>query len=240
MSLKGDKYENQEEVRLRLENSVVLYDNSPVYITRCGFPEKEDGKKDVARVFFIPLPLAGKRPGGKARIVGYDEFDGPIFEKGPELKETRKFLSSRKFDLSPFKMGYFNHKGKAYYVSRAPVRQYKQGLTAKNCTIVDVKGKPVRDITFDLMLRTEGFVDMVNGKYPSFKQAGAMLGDEEQSSVAVSRTFAFVIDHELDSLFLLHKGIRCGMALKDDRAIRVPGKFQFLKEEMEDCRIPIA
>lgn len=223
MSLKGDKYETQEEVRLRLEGSVVLYKEKPVYITRCSFPEEEDKKGEIARVYFMPLPY-GKRLKKGERQPG----------------ETRKFLSSKNFDLAPFRMGYFNYKGRAYFASRAPVRQYKQGLTGKTCSIKGIKGRPADDINFDMMIKTDGFADMVAGNYPTFAEIGELLGDEEQSSVAISRSFAFEIDHDLDSLFLLHKGVRCGLALRDDKALRIPEKYRFLREEMEECGIPLA
>lgn len=216
MSLKGDKYENAEEVRFRLENTVVMYDRQPVYISRVEVPDAED-KGEIARVYFYDLPL-----------------------KGAGLKETRKFLSSKKFDLAPFPMGYVNHNGQASFVTRNPVRQNKQGLVAATTIITNIKGQKSEEIGFNDLLRSQGFVDMVNGNYPSFKEAGESLGNKDHSSVAVSRMFAFVIDHELEALYLLHKGIRCGLALKNDRALKVPPKFHFLKEEMEECRIPLA
>lgn len=214
MSLKGDKYETAEEVQIRLQGTIVLYDGSPVYISRVNIPEAGDDDK-IARVWFYPLPLVG---GGN---------------------ETRKFLSSRKFDLAPFKMGYMNRGGQAYFLSRAPLRQYQQGLNAKVLIIQTIKGQKA-DFGYDNCIRDRGFVDMVAGKYPSFKDAGDMLGNHETSSVAVSRMFAFVIDHDLEALYLLHKGVKCGLALKNDRALKVPPKFHFLKEEMEECRIPLA
>lgn len=216
MSLKGDKYETTEEVNFRLKDTVVLYDGKPVYITQVRIPEAEDGK-EIARVFFKELPIVGR--GGR---------------------ETRKFLSSRKFDLTPFKMGYMNFSGSAVFVSRSPVRQNRQGLSQAVTTFTDCKGRRYENITFNLMLQSLGFVDMVNGKYPSFKDAGELLGDNETSSVAVSRTFAFVIYHDLEALLLLHKGTRCGIALKEDKAVKVPPKFHFLREEMEEHRIPLA
>jgi hypothetical protein len=219
MSLKGDKYETQEEVNFRLNNTVVLYDGKPVYITRVNIPEVED-KKEIARVFFVELPY-GKKLGDGA-------------------KETRKYLSSRKFDISPFRMGYFNHNGEAIFASRTPVRQNQQGLNAKNVTFVDARGRRAENMNFNEIIKSQGFVDMVNGVFPDFAAAGDMLGNKDNSSIAVSRSFAFHVDHDLEALLLLHKGIRCGIALKGDRALKVPPKFHFLREEMEQCRIPLA
>ena len=219
MSLKGEAYETTEEVKFRLENTIVLYDGSPVYITRVSVPDGDD-KEEVARVFFYPLPFLGR--GGVARKV------------------VRKYLSSRKFDLSPFKMGYFNHKNQALYASRIPIRQNKQGLSQATCSLVTVGGKRPEDTDFNTLLSSPGFADMINNKFPSFAEAGDMLGNEENLSVAVSPSFAFVIDQDLNALILMHKNIKCGIAIKGQRALHLSPKFHFLKEEAEECRIPLA
>lgn len=217
MSLKGDKYENAEEVKFRLENSVVLYDGRPVFIHKVSVPDIENDKGEIARVFFYELPLVDR---GKAQ-------------------EQRRYLSSKKFDLAPFRMGYMNNKGHASFVARQPIRQNKQGLTSGVCAITDILGHPSMYLNFGEMIRSQGFVDMIDGKYPDFKECGDMLNKKDVSSVAVSRSFAFSIDHDLEALFLLHKGIKCGMSLRGDRGIKLPAKFHFLREEMEEHRIPI-
>ncbi len=215
MSLKGDKYETQEEIKFRLESSIVLYDEKPVYITRVQYPEGED---EIARVYFRELPYGG----------------------AGEKPEMRKYLSSKKFDLAPFKMGYMNHKGSAIFVSRAPVRQNKQGLSSGVTSFADVRGQKSGLINFAGLVASQGFVDMFNDKYPDFKQIGDLIGNKEDASVAVSRCFAFYIDHDLESLYLMNKGVKCGIAMKGDRALKVPPKFHFLRQEMEEHRIPLA
>ena len=233
MSLKGDKYETADEVKMRLEQTVVLYEGKPVYITKVssvggglGYdaednPIKADDKKEIARVFFRELPMDPR--------IGNDE------------KNThRKYLSSRNFDLSPFKMGYFNIKGRAIFAARSPIRQNRQGLSSQVLKLTDIKGRPVEDISFTSAISSKGFVDMVAGVYPTFKDVGDLLGDDENSSMAVSRCFALGIDHDLELLHLLHKGVRCGIAMKGDKGLRLPAKFHFLKQEAEECRIPLA
>lgn len=216
MSLKGDKYETAEETKFRLESTVVLYDKRPVYISQVGAPGIGE-EKEIARVHFYNLPLLARG----------------------ENKVTRKYLSSRHFDLAPFSMGYMNHGGQAIFVGRAPVRQQRQGLSAGTATFTGVDGQHVMAFNFDQMIKAQGFIDMFDGKYPSFAEAGEKLGDAKMASVAISRMFAFVIDNDLEALYLLHKGIRCGLALKNDKALKVPPKYHFLREEMEECRIPL-
>jgi len=218
MSLKGEAYETAEEVKFRLENTVVLYDGAPVLISRVNVPEEVD-RKEIARVFFYELPYGRGAGNGK---------------------EVRKYLSSKKFDLAPFKMGYFNHNGGATFASRIPNRQNKQGINVNTCSLTNIRGKRSEIIDFDMMVASQGFVDMVAGKFPTFAEAGEMLGDKETSSVAVSRSFAFVINHDLEALLLIHKGVKCGIALRGQKALNLPPKFHFLREEAEECRIPLA
>lgn len=231
MSLRGDKYETHEEVKARLEQTVVMYDNEPVYIAQVLMPKDEDGK-EIARVIYRPLPLgigAGKAPEPK-----FDD-NGRLL---PQEKGVRKYLSSRKFDLTPFKMGYMNWKGNAVYVERVPMRQYKQGLSAGTTMFNDIYGYRYDGINFNHAIASPAFVDMVKGKYPTFKDAGAMINDKTKS-VAISRNFAFVIDTDLEALFLYHNNVKCGFAFKGDANLRIAPKFHFLKEEMEENRIPI-
>ncbi len=232
MSLKGDAYETQEEISFRLLNSVVLYDGKPVYISRVNLPENADEKKEIARVHFFELPYG----------VEVDRYGDPI----PGMKgkgkgvEQRKYLSSKNFELAPFKMGYCNMGDEAVFVSRNPVRQNRQGLSQGTTSILDINGKKSGNYGFNHLIAAKGFSDMVAGSYPTFKDVGDLLGDNEKSSVALSRSFACRIDNDLEALVLLHKGIKCGIALKGDKTLRLPPKFHFLKQEAEECRIPLA
>ncbi len=225
MSLKGDKYETAEEIRFRLEHTVVMYDNNPVYISKVQVPEDLGEKDEIARVFFYELPLKG----------------------GGRNAEVRKYLSSKKFDLTPIKMGYMNYNAaaggggnRAVFIQRAPVRQNKQGLCQQTTSFHDPRGRADQNINYNMMINSQGFVDMIKGKYPDFKAAGDLLGAGEFDSVAVSRSFSFVVENDLDCLIMVHKGLKCGLALKGDKALKIPPKFHFLREEMEACRIPIA
>lgn len=231
MSLKGEAYETAEEVKFRLEGTIVLYDGAPVLISRVNVPDAED-RKEIARVFFYELPYRDKA------LV--DKYGDRIPNPAPVGKETRKYLSSKKFDLAPFKMGYFNHGGEATFAARTPVRQNRQGLSSNTCTLTNIRGKRSETINFNMMVGSQGFVDMVAGKFPTFAEAGEMLGNKENSSVAVSRSFAFLIDHDLEALLLMHKGIKCGIAVRGQKALNLPPKFHFLREEAEECRIPLA
>lgn len=214
MPLTGSSYETLDEISFRLNNTVVLYENKPVYITKIAGPaETED---EIARVYFHELPLGGA-----------------------VKRETRKFLSSRKFDLRPFRMGYMNFKSEAVFLSRTPIRQNRQGLGADNVLLYDFKGELKNNLSFRDVLYSKGFVDMVKNLYPDFPKARDLLKNNDATSVAVNRAFSFVKDDQLDVCVLLYKNSKCGLLLDDEKGVRVPPKFHFLRNEMEEHYIPI-
>lgn len=215
MTLRGDKYETVDEIETRLSNSVVLYDGKPVLITGIRFPEAEDGK-EIARVFFKELPIGGG------------------------VKDVRKFLSSKKFDLSPFPMGYFNHDGRVGYITRTANRQYKQGLNAKNCKIFDKTLKTNnKHVMFDRLSVSKAFADMVNNIYPSFQEAEDMLDRADRTEVAIAHNFALVFEEDIDCYTLLRRGDVCGLLLPGSKKVKLSRKFDFLKEEIEEAKIPL-
>lgn len=213
MSLRGDKYETAEEVRMRLEGTVVLYDGKPVYITRTSLragADEEGNEHD--RVWFRPLP--------------YNNTEA----------EIRKLLSSRHFDLTPFKMGYMNHKGSAVFVERLASRQSKQGLCENNCKTVDF-ATDRRVLNFAQLISSKGFVDMINGVYPSMEEAREMFR-KRAGSVAISRRFCLVNDEDLDLMYVSHKGMKCG-TISPGQGVRLATKHRYLRESFVEDRIDV-
>ncbi len=213
MSLKGDKYETAEEITARLLNSVVIYDGQLVHINDVSLPGAVDGK-EIARVHFTPLPLKGDKP-------------------------VRKYLSSRKFDLTPFKMGYLNYYGRAILFVRKPARQYKQGLCSANVSAYEITGQSLNRAAVEDILNGQALVDLYNNKYPSFESV-AEFKNKEISSVALSKNFAVAFDHDLEVMFLYRGTTKCGLAFRGDKTIRVPEKFKYLREELVADNIPVA
>lgn len=215
MTLRGDKYETLEEITTRLKGSVVIYDGDPVYVVDVGQVGPGD-PADVARVYIAPLPIL------------------PGKEYTKEMCE-RKFITSKKFDLRPFKMGFMNYEGEAVYLSRIPQRQYTQGLKNNTLRAAMPSGKPFKG--FGSVVTAQAFVDCIKGKYPSIQEAmrtGA-------SSVALSRDFAFTRDEDLNLLILNYKDVKCGTKDMDsghEVGFRLSPKFKFLKESLEQARIP--
>jgi hypothetical protein len=203
------KYETVEDASMRLRNTVVLYKGDPVYITRL-----ERGTEDeIFRVYYRPLPL---KPGDEA--------------------EARKFISSKYFDIAPFRMGYLNDlKNGAYYCKRSPNRIQKQGLCGENFVARTHNGK---GIPFNVFITNPEVVLMINNVYPTLTQAIKAL--EKSPGVAFSRDFCLVRDEVLtDLIYIYHKGEKVGLLQRDDGSVRLAAKFRCLKEALEELKITV-
>lgn len=235
MSLKGDKYETVEEVQMRIDSSVVLYRDEPVFITRCRVPERGN---EVSHVYFRPLPYKPQEAQLRQKMIFDNE--GNLIHAEPEKedgnkepKEVRKYLSSRHFDLSAFPMGYFNFEGKAFRATRNPFRQYKQGLSARTAAFYATVGDDRAPINFNQALGCQGFKDMIVGNYLSKAAALQLLQGKDVESVALSRSFAIYRDRDLGIVCVAHKGSPCGV-LGDDGTVKFSDKYSFLKEEFQE------
>lgn len=225
MSLKGTAYETVEEAHMRLQGSVVLYDGEPVYITAVKAVERQDegGGRDIFRVYAVPLPY------GKADDV-----------RNGNDKQFRKYISSKKFDLSPFPMGWCSYGRDAYYLSRIPARQARQGLTSGNLKISAIGGRPIK-ADYNSLVSSEEFKRCVTGKYEDVEIALARLnGLGDDVVVPVGRSFAFVKDVDIGLVYLYHKNTKCGFTFGTNKGFTLPDKYKFLREEAEENRIQLA
>lgn len=206
------KYENLEDARMRLRGTVVLYEGSPFYIRDVQRPQtKDDG---IFRVVGNPLPLTGRET---------------VDPEG----EMRKFISSKNFDIGAFRMGYVNSPSGAFYCSRLPNRQQKQGLSGDTFSGRTNRGNAVPFTTFT---STKEVVNMVKNDYPSFDLAKRSLA--KSPAVAFSRDFCLERDEILEDLqHLYHKGSKVGAVLNGN--IVLGNKFKCLKESLEELGVKI-
>jgi hypothetical protein len=203
---------------MRLRHTVVLYRDTPVYIKEV---RNGDGKDGIFRVLFTEIPLAATkspRTLGEARLLG-DEEDA-----------QRKFISSKYFDIAPFKMGYVNRPtgSGAFYCSRLPNRMQKQGLSAENFIAKDNNNSLV---DFNTFIKTKEVLEMVANKYPTFDAARRALA--KVPSVAFSRDFCLVKDAVVeDFTWIYYKGDKVGMFAGE--SITLGNKFKCLKESLQE------
>lgn len=217
------KYETVEDAQMRLRHTVVLYKGRPVYITAIGMGTGDE----IFRVHYKELPLVS--PERPRRIMD---------EEGEEGDGKRKYISSKHFDIAPFRMGYVNRPsgGGAFYCSRMPNRMQKQGLCGENFRAFDNFG---RQLDFNTFVSCKETVAMVENNYPSFDVALKSL--DKIASVAFNRDFALAKDPVIpDLVFLYHKGEKVGMIAPKTREVTLGDKFKCLKESLQEIELKAA
>lgn len=213
------KYESLEDARLRLKNTVVLYDGEPVFIRNIE-PSRSE-KDGIFRIHADALPL--NRPG---QIPDEDEDEDWI--DAAKKADLRKFISSKNFDIAPFKMGYVNLKKGAVFCSRVPRRQQKQGLSLESYSAVG--------LDWGAFVQSKEAVDMIKGRYPTLDQAKALLN--KSPLVAFSREFAIAKDEILEDMFILYyKGSKVGVFL--DGKVTLGKKYTCLKETLLEIKVNV-
>lgn len=167
--------------------------------------------------------------------------EGIAYEKlGPKYREGEQQLGKADdddFSDGPFKLGWLNGIGAVdddgnliksiCYVSRAPVRRWKQGLSSENLVFVGSY------CSFNNACRMPEFVDMLKGKYPSYTQGWKVLSKDIRR-IAYSRHFAIGIG-KLDQMELYYRGQLVGQG-EDAKHIKLAAKYQFLQEAYELSR----
>lgn len=218
------KYEALEDARMRLKGTVVRYKGDPVYITEIT-PGNAD---EIHRVYYKEVPFNAPKPKpfrNMEEIVADAELDAA----------KRKYISSKFFDIEPFRMGYVNspNRNGAFFCSRLPNRIQKQGLCGENFRAMDNFGVMV---DFNTFLNTKEVLEMINDRYPTFNQA--LAGLNKVPSVAFSRNFALVKDAVIpDLLYLYHKGEKVGMYNSATKFVSLGVKFQCLKESLNELGV---
>jgi hypothetical protein len=225
------KYESVEDAKMRLRHTVVLYKDTPVYILDIV---KGDGD-DILRVQFQEIPLAPGEMVEAAPVRARGADLAGLAQAAKAAAAQRKYISSKHFDIAPFKMGYVNSPKGAFFASRLPHRMQKQGLCSENFTGKTNQAVPIGFMTF---LNCKETVAMIKGEYPSFDQAMKAL--DKSPAVAFDREFCLVKDDCFPELitYLYHKGVKVGMFNKND-GLSLGKKFTCLKEQLGEMKIKV-
>lgn len=202
-----------DQAQQRLNNSVVLYDDQPVYIE-----EIRGGYEDnVPRAFINPCDDQSVR---KSKML-----NSPKFKKFRELP----------------KLGWMNSvnpKVDAVYLSRRTSTTRVHGLNAENVIVQNFQKTPgvnaklaggvytFRNFNFD-----KGFCDAHNNVFPSLEKILDKI--PENAAIAYSRLFAVVRDN--DGIRWLYRGPEKVGIFTGVDTLNLLSKHAYLREEiMED------
>lgn len=141
-----------------------------------------------------------------------------------------KSVSLNELDLTPIPLGYWNSaSGSASYLSRLPVRNWKQGLMANQIVMQTLN--PIRGLNID----GEDFIKCLCNKYPSFAQTVEYLVCEPLKTLAFHKVFAMTQFSKKGNSTLLYKGEAVGNFSLDQRIPDLAPKYQFLQETLEEA-----
>jgi len=107
-----------------------------------------------------------------------------------------------RFDVASVPLGYVNmwsHK-LVTYLSRIPIRRVKQGLCLRSLTLARIDGRKEGTFSTSSVIVSQGFVEAIEGTYPSIEKALAKLrkemNEEEKifPQIAISREVALTIN----------------------------------------------
>ena len=100
----GDAYLNRDDARMRLHETICMWDGEPVYVT---FPSSDVAKGE--------------------QYVMLSHFDGS------EKRDRQVRYTSRKFSYEAFPLGFMNTASAGcFFLARMPTRRQKQGLAANS------------------------------------------------------------------------------------------------------------
>lgn len=146
------------------------------------------------------------------------------FLNGVVPPNTPSEIRLRDLDLSTIPLGYFNSYRGASYLSRRPLRQWKQGLRYQNLHAGNGN--------------TNGLYEAIDyvakGIYPKYDFCLETLFNEECPSVAFARRFA-VAKKPAGEARLLYKDRNVGRVMADNGELVLDNKFFFLKETLEEA-----
>lgn len=236
-------YENIKEATMRLQHTVVIYDNLPYHILTIDC-HKPDG---IFRVYMEPVG----DPKGSVLNQTSVPWDGPDGARGVQMDiwmeanknrgVIRKMMNSPLFNkFRPFDLGMCNSDGHVVYIERMPQRHTTQGLTQQMLLTQPVSLDRVKPAKVGPpTLLSPDVKSCILGDHPSFKECVKNLLDPEiaNEGVAFHRNFA-LLRGPVDTLYLAYKSDVVGVIPNLDAShVKIAKRFAHTREVVEDLRV---
>ncbi len=252
-------YETIAEARIRLQNTIVLYDGRPYSVYWIG----DHWPDNIFRVYLIPLEWEEDEKGEMPNKTEFEvvRYSSPNeaavgswldrwMEANPKNPIIRKQMNSPYFNrFKPFDLGMVNQDAKVFYVERQPVRSTVQGLSESSVDVTRIsmagmeqimmgRGVPPsmkKQISFDIY--SEEFEKTILGIYPTLDECMENLTSPDiiNSAAAFHRHFA-VIRGPIDMLFLAYKRDIIA-AISPNKSVKIGRDFHHLKEAVDELGV---
>lgn len=206
-------YDTAEEARQKLEGTVVLYDNVPVYIVTAT------GNKNKVNLHYQLLPL----------------------ESGAE-KLTRSITDPLwDFRTGGTKLGYTEAKNpstgqiESVFLSRVPIRHSRQGLDSKTIQIQQFDRDRLYNISWsDIIQRGDGLNKTVKNIFstPLIAFKNVTNNFKEYQSVPIHRKLSLMYD-TISPPYLIYRNEKVGYT-EDGTLFKLAKHKQYLSEELQD------
>lgn len=206
-------YETAEEARQKLEHSVVLFDNQPVYIQGTA------GKRGALQLIYKGLPWSDSEQGQLAAI---DDPRWDFRSGGSKLGYT-DMLNTREGHLE------------SVFISRMPVRHSRQGLDDRT-VYISIPDTPTNDrYDFQSLIRSEhGLRKVICNQYDSVQDVFKKITSDNRryKSLPFSRKLALLYDR-VSPPVLLYRNEKVGYT-EDGVTFKLANHKKFLTEELVD------
>jgi len=126
-------------------------------------------------------------------------------------------------DPIPVQLGFCNWKKSAYFLSRKPIRKWKQGLTTENLSVDGKNSGSGPDIM------QSAIADVVQNIYPSVPKAMASLKKGSLLKVGVARNWA------LDNSGAVFYRLKAVGRWNEDSGVEIDTRFDYLTEEWKEA-----
>lgn len=243
-------YETIEEARMRIDQTVVLYDGEP-YLVLCVATGKPDG---IFRVYLDPFTPDGKLY-SRINSVPYEwhdelgmtkmqKMDLFLEQGGDSCPIIRKMMNSPLFNkFRPFSLGMANEEGYAVYVERSPVRHTQQGLTGPmlSCKGFDLVSNGRRGLSpgGKVSLFSRSVYSAITAKHPDIDTVLTNLTDKDNlnTSAAFHREFA-VVRGPCNLLFFAYRGEIVGFLPENNTSrVKISKEHEYLKEVVDELSV---
>lgn len=242
-------YENIDEARIRLRNTIVCYDGEPYKVL--ALANHKDG---IIRLYMRSIAIPFDRSKRPANIFDNFHIDSVEWaaamdkwldtEAGKQSDIIRKMMNSPKFNkYRPFPLGMCNHSSGCVYIERVPNRKTEQGLiqsmTVQTTVSVDRGGRESPMSRSIIDINSPDFRNCVVGEYPTPESCLKNLKDPEiiNNAAAFHREFALVRG-PMNMLFLGYRDEIIGLLPQSDfSAVRLGLDFHYTKEAVADLKL---
>lgn len=248
-------YENTAEARMRLRDTVVLYDGHPHYVINVA-----DHFKDGAiRIYLVRLDadnLPAYFTKGAPVTFGWGDSDSSAYPKAVDdwleksedtLGVVRKRMDSPKFaKFRPFELGNVNFEGGVFYTIRSPRRSTSQGLANGALASVRISlSSPTKNPSraplsyYGPSYYWPEMVRTILNQYPSAADCLSHLTSDkcDNEGLAFHREFSF-IRGPIDTIFLSYKNNVVGILPNADFSrVKITKQFGYAKDALAELEL---